>query len=121
MIRKHFRLKRILVGLAFAALFAPAAQATPYAPGTGRVIESDLSVQVSPYELRGTHVLPGGMTLTPARAVRSEKVVSTASTDSFGWSDRVIVASLVFGGTLVLLTSVGLARRNRHRTGLARA
>jgi hypothetical protein len=121
MIRKHFRLKRILVGLAFAAVLAPAAQATPYAPGAGRVIERDLSVQVSPYEMRGTHVLPGGMTLAPARAVQSETTVSTSSSDSFGWSDGVIVASLAFGGMLMLLTSVGLIRRNRHRTGLARA
>jgi hypothetical protein len=121
MIRKHFRLKRIVVGLAFAALLAPAAQATPYAPGSGRAIERDLSVQVSAYEMRGTHVLPGGMTLTPASVVRSERPVSTTSADSFGWSDGAIVASLAFGGTLVLLTSVGLVRRNRNRTGLARA
>jgi hypothetical protein len=121
MIRKHFRLKRLVLGFAFAALVAPSAQATPYAPGTGRVTDRDLSVQVSPYEMRGTHVLPGGMTLAPARAVRSDAAASTASADSFGWSDGFILASLAFGGTLVLLTALGLVRRNRQRTGLARA
>jgi hypothetical protein len=80
MIRKHFRLKRLVLGLAFAALLAPAAQATPYAPGSGRVIERDLSVQVSPYEVRGTHVLPGGMTLSTAQGVRSENSLGNHTT-----------------------------------------
>jgi hypothetical protein len=119
MIRKHFRLKRLVLGFAFAALLAPAAQATPYAPGYGRVIERDLSVQVSPYEVRGTHVLPGGMTLSTPQVVRSHSIVSR--TDSFGWNDAAVTLSIAFAGMLVLLTAVGLARRNRERAGLARA
>ena len=140
MIRKHFRLKRLVLGLAFAALLAPAAQATPYAPGSGRVIERDLSVQVSPYEVRGTHVLPGGMTLSTAQGVRSENslgsggpntigatnpviapAISTASADVFDWSDAAIGGSIVFGVALALLTAFALARRNRDRTRLASA
>jgi hypothetical protein len=140
MIRKHFRLKRLVLGFAFAALFAPAAQATPYAPGSGRVVERDLSVQVSPYEVRGTHVLPGGMTLSAPSVARSENslgsggpntvgatnpvtvpLTSTVTADAFDWSDAAIGASIVFAAMLMLLTSVALTRRSRDRTHLAGA
>jgi len=87
MIRKHFRLKRIALGLAFAAVAAPTAQATPNrsapeiqsgvnvaAVTQHRSVGLDISPQVSPYELGpapATHVLPGALTLAPV-VVRSE-------------------------------------------------
>jgi hypothetical protein len=46
--------------------------------------------------------------------------VSAASSDGFSWSDAGIGASAVFAGVLVLLTIIGLGRRNRTR-GLASA
>jgi hypothetical protein len=45
---------------------------------------------------------------------------SAASSDGFSWSDAGIGASAVFAGVLVLLTVIGLGRRNRTR-GLANA
>ena len=44
MIRKHFRLKRIALGLAFAAIVVPTAQARP---GTPQPIASEISVQAA--------------------------------------------------------------------------
>jgi hypothetical protein len=46
--------------------------------------------------------------------------VSATSSDGFSWSDAGIGASAVFAGVLVLLTVIGLGRRNRTR-GLASA
>ncbi len=135
MIRKHFRLKRVVVGLAFAAIVAPAAQATPYggtASSSSRV-DSYLSTQVAPYELR-THVLPSGMTLAAPLVARSENslgaggpstvgatnpvrvpVASTVSADAFDWSDAAIGALAAFGTALVLLTALVLGRRQHSR------
>src|SRR5215210_8568449 len=60
MIRKHFRIRRIVIGFAFAAILAPSAQAyTGYtvdggAPGlasTQKSIRSEISVQSAPTTL----------------------------------------------------------------------
>jgi hypothetical protein len=134
MIRKHFRLKRVVVGLAFAAIVAPAAQATPYGgTASSSRVDSYLSTQVAPYELR-THVLPSGMTLVAPLVARSENslgaggpstvgatnpvavpVASTVSADAFDWSDAAIGALAAFGTALVLLTAMVLGRRQRSR------
>ena len=47
-------------------------------------------------------------------------VTSSVGSDNFSWSDAGIGASAVFAGLLVLLTVVGLGRRQRSR-GLASA
>ena len=142
MIRKHFRVKRLVVGLAFAAILAPAAQATPYGGGisNSRADSDLLTTQVSPYEMRGTHVLPNGMTLVSPPIARSENsrgsggpntvgatnpvsmpAIRTVSASGFDWSDAAIGASVAFAAALLLLTSVTVARRHRDRTGLASA
>lgn len=137
MIRKHLRLKRLVVGLAFAAIVAaPTAQATPYGGSitSSSRADSDLSVQVAPYEMRGTHVLPGGMTLVSPALARSENsrgaggpntigatnpvsvpAAGTVTTDAFDWSDAVIGALAAFGTGLVLLTALMLGRRQHSR------
>lgn len=138
MIRKHFRLKRVVVGLAFAAIVAPAAQATPYGGSTSTSSSrvDYLSTQVSAYELGSgaTHVLPGGMTLAAPVVARSENsrgaggpstvgatnpvavpVATTASADAFDWSDAAIGALVAFGTALVLLTATMLGRRQHSR------
>jgi hypothetical protein len=141
MIRKHFRIRRIVLGLAFAAIAAPVAQATPHVNGPVSGVQSEISAdaylttEVAPYELRGTHVVPSGMTLTPTSVVRSENTfgapgpsaggavgpqsVATASaTSTFDWDDAGIGAASAFGIALLLVTAVMLGRR---RTGLASA
>ena len=126
MIRKHFRLKRIAIALAFAAVAVPAtASATPYVSNSDRGVpqaqsSSYLSTQVSPYELgpgQATHVLPGSMSVSH-EVVRAQKV--TAASNGFDWSGPIIGVSVAFAAALVLLTALSF-RRNRDRTGLARA
>jgi hypothetical protein len=127
MIRKHFRLKRIALGLAFAAIAAPTAAATPYVSNGDRGVpqvrsSAYLSTAVSPYELgpgQAVRVLPGSMTLSHDVGVRSTKVAS--SSNGFDWSGPIIGALVAFAAALVLLTALGFNRRHRDRTGLARA
>jgi hypothetical protein len=135
MIRKHFRLKRIALGLAFAAVAVPTAQAKPIESSTPapQPIASEISVQsgVPQLQVEGLR-----WTATPAVAhqpIASEisvqspafrltvvpnPVVSTTGSDGFNWSDAGIGASVSFGLALLLLTAVGLGRRYRSR-GLA--
>ena len=135
MIRKHLRLKRIALGLAFAAIAAPVAQATPYG-GSSVSSQKDqavLSTEVSAYEVvSGRTILPGGMTMASSSAVRSENsfgapgpsaagatgpqhVISSTSSRTFDWSDAGIGASVAFGVALMLLMAVALGRRYRGR------
>ena len=138
MIRKHFRIRRLALGLAFAAVVVPTAQATPYGGGPTTqdvATASVLSTDVSSYELRGTHIVPNGMTLTATDVVRSENsfgvdgpsaggatgpsavdVISTSSTSSFDWRDAGIGASVALVAALMLLTAVGFGRRHRSRS-----
>jgi len=142
MIRKHFRLKRLALGLAFAAVIAPAAQATPYggAPTSdvtaAREADSYLTTEVSAYELGsgGVRVLPGGMTLTSSSVARSEnsfgapgpslagatgptgvELARATPNSGFDWSDAGIGASITFALSLMLMTVLLLGRRHRSR------
>jgi hypothetical protein len=135
MIRKHFRFRRLVLGLAFAAAaVAPAAQATPeIQAGLTGSSDAYLTTEVSAYELRNTNIVPPGMTLTDSSAVRSEHsfgapgpsaagatgpqevAVTVSSSSGFDWSDAGIGASAVFAAALLLLTAVGLNRRHRSR------
>jgi hypothetical protein len=170
MIRKHFRIKRFALGLAFAVVAAAVLVPT----ATARVA-SEISVQsgVTPLQADGLRwqaianaykqkdaarapiasEMSVQSTITPvqADAMRWEAMakfykdnqpgvtaagtaianqqhqaypvpvtVSAASSDGFSWSDAGIGASAVFAGVLVLLTIIGLGRRNRTR-GLASA
>ena len=146
MIRKHFRLKRIALGLAFAAVVAaPTAQARVAlvdghaAPVSYTAVEhpiaSEISVQsgVPQLQVEGlrwqamakAYETPG---ITAAGAALSNakhtaypvSVVQTTTSDGFNWSDAGIGASVAFGAALMLLMAVLLGRRFRSRpTGLA--
>jgi hypothetical protein len=145
MIRKHFRLKRIALGLAFAAIVVPSAQATvlldghpapvSYTAVERQPIASEISVQsgVPQLQVEGlrwqamakAYEAPG---ITAAGAALSNakhnaypvSVVQTTTSDGFNWSDAGIGASVAFGAALMLLLAVVLGRRFRSRpTGLA--
>jgi hypothetical protein len=145
MIRKHFRLKRIALGLAFAAIVVPSAQATvlldghpapvSYTAVERQPIASEISVQsgVPQLQVEGlrwqamakAYETPG---ITAAGAALSNakhnaypvSVVQTTTSDGFNWSDAGIGASVAFGAALMLLLAVVLGRRFRSRpTGLA--
>ena len=140
MIRKHFRLKRIALGLAFAALVvAPTAQARvalvdghaapiSYTAVDHQRIASEISVQSGvPWQAiaKANENSPG---ITAAGAALSNakhnaypvSVVQSTTSDGFNWSDAGIGASVAFGAALMLLLAVVLGRRFRSRpTGLA--
>jgi hypothetical protein len=149
MIRKHFRLKRIALGLAFAALtVAPTAQAgvavlldghpapVSYTAVTHQRIASEISVQsgVPQLQVEGLRwqamakayenspgITAAGAALSNAKhTAYPVSVVQTTTSDGFNWSDAGIGASVAFGAALMLLLAVVLGRRFRSRpTGLA--
>ena len=149
MIRKHFRLKRIALGLAFAAVVAaPTAQARvalvdghaapiSYTAVSHQRIASEISVQsgVPQLQVEGLRwqamakayenspgITAAGAALSNAKhtAYPVSVVQSTTSSEPFNWSDAGIGASIAFGAALMLLMAVVLGRRFRSRpTGLA--
>ena len=147
MIRKHFRLKKIALGLAFAALIvAPTAQARVAlvdghaAPisytAVAHPIASEISVQsgVPQLQVEGLRwqamakayenspgITAAGAALSNAKhTAYPVSVVQTTTSDGFNWSDAGIGASVAFGAALMLLLAVVIGRRFRSRpTGLA--
>jgi hypothetical protein len=148
MIRKHFRLKKIALGLAFAALVvAPTAQArvvlldghaapVSYTAVAHQPIASEISVQsgVPQLQVEGLRwqamakayenspgITAAGAALSNAKhSAYPVSVVQTTTSDGFNWSDAGIGASVAFGAALMLLLAVVLGRRFRSRpTGLA--
>jgi hypothetical protein len=144
MIRKHFRLKRIALGLAFAAVVVPSAQATvlldghpapvSYTAVASQPIASEISVQsVSQLQVEGQRwqamakayehpgITAAGAALSNAKhSAYPVSVAQTTSSGGFNWSDAGIGASVAFGAALMLLMAVILGRRFRSRpAGLA--
>ena len=147
MIRKHFRLKRIALGLAFAAVVVPTAQAKVLLPGSPapaytpvahQQIASEISVQspVSQVQVEGLRwqamarqyenrpgITAAGAALSNAKHTAYPAPVTqarAATSDGFNWSDAGIGALVAFGAALMLLTAFVLTRRNRSGpTGLA--
>jgi hypothetical protein len=148
MIRKHFRLKKIALGLAFAAVAVPTAQASvpvlldghpapvSYTAVAHQPIASEMSVQsVSQLQVEGLRwqamakayenspgITAAGAALSNAKhsAYPVSVAQTTTSSDGFNWSDAGIGASIAFGAALMLLMAIILGRRFRSRpTGLA--
>ena len=124
MIRKHFRFKRIVIGLAFAAIAAPATAQAQYYVDYGPAPVSNATTAL---QIRSEHsqVTPA---LTPqqASAAVSERsngapgpnsvyvpTVATSTSDSFSFRDAGIGASIAFAVALCLVTLVALGRRRR--------
>ena len=139
MIRKHFRFKRLILGLAVG--FAIAAVTAPSVPAMyidGATFATQASSEkygaLDPWAYNVIHrstqanVAPAGTSvpLDPwAYNVihRSSPAVVTARPgNGFNWSDAGIGASVSFGAALLLLTALALGRRYRSRfdrSGLA--
>src|SRR5207244_2725065 len=140
MSRKHFRLKRIALGLAFAAVAVPTAQAEPvaYTPVPNQPIASGISVQApvaklgaaalvnapasqplgSGISVKSTENRPGitAAGTAIANAKHSAYPVQVAQTQAagsrgFNWGDAGIGASISLGVALMLLMAVVLGRR----------
>ena len=136
MIRKHFRLKKIVLGLAFAAVAVPTAQARPwaYTPvpdqqiGAAALVNAPASQRLaSGISVKSTESRPGitAAGTAIANAKHSAYPVQAAQTQAagsggFNWGDAGIGASISLGVALMLLMVVVLGRRYRSRpTGLA--
>ena len=138
MISKHSRLRRVALGLAIAAVAAPAAHAKPVSLSGGVTPTlSQLQAEANRvYGLQGdvsTSSIHGGSTPTMAqleqqaaqyraRLDAAKVQVTAGGSDDFQWTDAGIGASVTLGSALLLLTCVGLGRRYRSRsqsTGLA--
>jgi len=129
MSRKHFRLKRIALGLAFAAVAVPTAQAEPvaYTP-VSQLVNAPASQPLgSGISVKSTENRPGitAAGTAIANAKHSAYPVQVAQTQAagsggFNWGDAGIGASISLGVVLMLLMAVVLGRRYRSRpTGLA--
>lgn len=137
MIRKHFRLKRIALGLALAtAVVAPTAQAAVYVDGPTPGVQAGY-IRAAAYQLKvegmrwqamakqyesQPGITAAGAALAnqkhSALPVPTTQVSTTSVSDGFNWSDAGIGALISFGAALLLLTAIGLGRRSRSR-GLA--
>ena len=134
MIRKHFRLKQIALGLAFAAVVVPTAQARVVIDGYAAPVSYTAVAHqpiTSTIKLTGAALVnapasrvtaaPAGIKLTGAALVNAPVPTSdtstggTASSSSVNWSAVGIGASVSFAALLLLLTAVALGRRNRPR------
>jgi hypothetical protein len=134
MIRKHFRLKQIALGLAFAAVVVPTAQARVVIDGYATPVSSTAVAYepvASTIKLTGAALVnapparvtaaPAAIKLTGAALVNAPVPVSdtsaggAASSSSVNWSDVGIGASVSFAALLLLLTAVAFGRRNRSR------
>jgi hypothetical protein len=141
MFRKHFRFRRrIIVGLAFAALAAPTAahaQTGFFVDGGPAPVSLDTRSVAATSEHSYHAITPlqaDGLRWQamarayqqPAAAIseRSNGVkgpdpslvpqVILASSSSFDWQDAGIGASTAFGVALLLVIAVALGRRNQH-------
>jgi hypothetical protein len=145
MIRKYFRRKRLVLGLAIAAAFAApvSAQAMVAIDGPtggeqayvipkshGSVVQSPAQAAAyqlnvdktrgqalnNAYQLRVDAMRGQALNKTWASNIPGSTVVtSTSTSDGFNWSDAGIGAAVAFGVVLFLLTAVGFGRRHRGR------
>jgi hypothetical protein len=134
MIRKHFRLKQIALGLAFAAVVVPTAQARVVIDGYAAPVSYTAVAHqpiASTIKLSGAALVnapasrvtaaPAAIKLTGAALVNAPVPISdtsaggTASSSSVNWSAVGIGASVSFAALLLLLTAVAFGRRNRPR------
>jgi hypothetical protein len=139
MIRKHFRFKRMILGLAvgfaIAAVTAPVVSAMRVEGATsGAQASSEKYGTLDPWAYNVIHrstqtnVAPAGKygQLDPwAYTVihqSSPSVVTARPNNGFDYGDAGIGASILFGAAILLLTAVALGRRYRSRfdrSGLA--
>jgi hypothetical protein len=138
MIRKHFRMRRLVLGLAFAAIAVPAAQASTYiergstpvsGPTSSAQVRSENSLRASvltPLQVEGLRLQAIADAYRQPGLVTSERsygapgpdpsyapVVVSSTSRGFDWKDAGVGASTAFGIALLLLTAVAMGRRRR--------
>jgi hypothetical protein len=146
MMRKHFRFKRLVLGLAFgvaiAAFSAPAVQAKPTSgygpldPWAYALVHRNTQANVMPAAKYGpldpwayAVIHRGSSRSVVPQDIRDHRIVAElvradrlTSRSTFNWGDAGIGASVSFGAVLLVLMAVVLGRRYRQRidrSGLA--
>ena len=145
MIRKHFRFKRLVLGLtvgvAVAAFTTPATQARVYIDGPqAKVTAAGNYGPLDPWAYAVIHRTAPGATVAGTaiasgiispdvrdhqlvrQLVQADRMTSQTSQSGFDWGDAGIGASVSFGVAILLLTAVALGWRYRSRidrSGLA--
>jgi hypothetical protein len=135
MIRKHFRFKRFVLGLAFslvfAAIAAPAALAKPvssdtlnggFDPWAYSLVHQSTQPSSTPVQDLGPldpwaySVIHRNSATPPVTVIRA-----SSSPSGFDWNDAGVGAGVSFGAVLILVGSVGFGLKYRriHRSGLA--
>jgi hypothetical protein len=128
MIRKHLRLKRLVLGLAvsfaIAVVSAPAVLAKPTSgngpldPWAYNVIHGGSQATVMPVVRYSAVSGPLGIAAYQSFAGTTPSAQhSVISHSGFDWGDAGIGALVAFGIALLLLTAVALGRRSRSRIG----
>jgi hypothetical protein len=139
MIRKHFRFKRMILGLAvgfaIAAVTAPVVSAMRVDGATGGAqVSSGKYGTLDPWAYNVIHQSTQANVTSAGKYGQldpwaytvihrsSPSVVTVRPDNGFNYSDAGIGASISFGAALLLLTAVALGRRYRSRfdrSGLA--
>jgi len=138
MFRKHYRIKKLVLGLAFASVFVPVAPAGAASLSTfvdGRaapVSHVSSTIQAtSEHSALAPTVVPQAHQYTaisersygvpgPDSSLVPQLAVSTSTSTGFDWQDAGIGASTAFGIALLLIVGVAIVRR-RDQTGLTSA
>jgi len=126
MVRRYFRLRRLLLGLAFAAIAVPIAQAQP--GGAGFSTERPVRVQLAPQSAYAnqwrarldSYAAASSQTASPKQD--NAETAGTSRPDGFSWTAAGIGAVVTFGAAALLLAVIAVGRRYRSRpeqSGLA--
>lgn len=121
MVRRHSRFRRLLLGLAFAAIAVPVAQAQPGDSGfwTERPVGSQVSAHggvtpaISQAEARQWRARIDSYA-APSVNTTSQKG-GTSGPGGFNWTDAGIGAAVTFGAAALLLAVIAVGRRHRSR------
>ena len=119
MVRRYVRLRRLLLGLAFAATAVPIAQAQP--GSSGFWTERPVRAQIAPHSAYANQwrarldSYAAGSSQTASPRQDNAQTAGTNGPDGFSWTAAGIGAVVTFGAAALLLAVLAVGRRYRSR------